>query len=121
MNTERLTLRWVGCYTRGLPPSVRDARRDEIASDLWEHRAASGTGFAADAAIASRAIRGITSDLSWRHAQRRGGPRALVRPALRAFGWATAATAYLLVLATHGWAATALVGLDLYGEDWAPG
>ncbi len=31
-----LTRRWVGLYTKGLPPEVRDARRAEIESDLWE-------------------------------------------------------------------------------------
>ena len=29
---------WVAVYTLGLPPSVRDARRAELQSDLWEQR-----------------------------------------------------------------------------------
>ena len=29
---------WVACYTRGLPGEVRDARRAELRSDLFEHR-----------------------------------------------------------------------------------
>jgi hypothetical protein len=29
---------WVAWYTRGLPAEVRDARRAELRSDLFEHR-----------------------------------------------------------------------------------
>ena len=61
---------WTRLYTTGLRRSVRDARRAEIDSDLWEHaqtglpgapRAGSVTG-----QILARCLLGIGADLSWR-------------------------------------------------------
>ncbi|MDH4178373.1 MAG: hypothetical protein OEV72_12415, partial [Thermoleophilia bacterium] len=40
---------------------------------------------------------------------------------LRGAGWALAGTSYVFLVAQHAWFATALAGLHLYGEDWAPG
>jgi len=41
----RAVERWVAIYTRGLPTEVRDARRAELRSDLFEHlRQAAGGG-----------------------------------------------------------------------------
>src|SRR5436190_18382840 len=117
---ERLTERWVACYTRGLPRATRDGRREEIVSDLWEQRSADGDGLRADLKIASRTLRGLWSDVTWRGAQRsraRTWPDA--GPLLRALGWVVAADSYLFVVGLHGFSATAL-GLHLYGEDWAP-
>jgi hypothetical protein len=68
---SRLTYRWVTVYTAHLDPARRDARRAELASDLWEHqddatRAGLGT-FRMNAQILRRLLTGIPADLSWRH------------------------------------------------------
>ena len=65
-----LTHRWVSGYTARLDPARRDARRAELASDLWEHeeeakRAGLGA-FRMNAQILRRMMRGIPADLSWR-------------------------------------------------------
>ena len=65
--------RWCQWYTRGLTPDVADVRRDEIASDLYEHGVyADEIGCSPRAlqrSIVMRAVRGIPADLSWRFAQ----------------------------------------------------
>jgi hypothetical protein len=67
---DRVTLAWVRAYTRGLQESMRDARRSELRSDLWEHRAAARTAGvgsrATSLSIAARAFAGIPADLAWR-------------------------------------------------------
>lgn len=122
MTSERLTLRWVALYTRGLPPVAGDERRREIESDLWEHRAHAGQGLRMELAVLSRTVRGALDDLSWRRTQRTTQWR-LPRPrsVARALGWAVAVVSYALLVAQFTWAATAPVGLGLYGDDWAPG
>jgi hypothetical protein len=64
---------WTGFYTRGLPPEVADARRVEIASDLYEqlnHFAHQGISDRVIArAVRSRALRGAIADLVWRREQ----------------------------------------------------
>ena len=67
--------RWCAWYTRDLAPEVRDDRRDEISSDLYEH------GVYADQIgmkpkevsrqILSRMARGSLADLAWRRRQLR--------------------------------------------------
>jgi hypothetical protein len=118
---EQLALWWVGRYTRGLAPDVRDERRAELASDLWEHRATGGDGLATELAIASRCLRGVPADLSWRRS-RRHGRRSLPgrRTVLRGAGWALAGTAYAMLVLGHAWLATPALGLDLWGADQAP-
>lgn len=69
-----MILRWCDLYTRGLSPAVAGDRRDELASDLWEHAAHEPR---AGAAMISRALRGMPADLAWRHDQRRGARREL--------------------------------------------
>lgn len=68
-----LVLRWCALYTRGLPGNVAADRRDELASDLHDHRVASlgpaRSTFRRDALV--RALLGIPADLSWRTHQRR--------------------------------------------------
>ena len=58
---------WVRCYATGLPRNVREERRDEITSDLWEHandrQLADGD---VDAEILARSLLGVPADLSWR-------------------------------------------------------
>jgi len=67
---DRMTLAWVRTYTRGIPDPIRDERRSELESDLWEHRATAehaGIGVRATAlSIAARAFAGIPADLEWR-------------------------------------------------------
>jgi hypothetical protein len=60
--------RWVRLYTAGLPADVRDARRDEIASDVFEHRAhRDATNRAVRLELAGRTLRGAAGDLLWRY------------------------------------------------------
>ena len=96
---------WVRLYTRGLPAAVRDARRSELESDLWEQRheeAARGRRPAATALrLLGRAVRGAPADLAWRFEQRdRGAVVRRLRAAGR-HGWtgfpAFVALAYLTV------------------------
>lgn len=122
MTGDRLALWWVDRYTRGLAEHVRAERRAEIASDVREHRAAAGSAPAVDLAIASRCLRGVPADLSWRRARARGRRALPSRGSiLRGAGWAIAGMGYALLVGQHAWFSTALLGLDLYGADWAPG
>ncbi|MEX0799858.1 MAG: hypothetical protein WD379_01410 [Dehalococcoidia bacterium] len=61
---------WVAIYSRGLPGPVREARRDEIDSDLWEQRwLADRRGeppLATAAEMAARTLLGMLSDVTWR-------------------------------------------------------
>ena len=60
---------WVGRYTTGLPPEVRDSRRAEIESDLWEQeREPSAAGYWPNVVALQMFVRtmlGIPADLSW--------------------------------------------------------
>lgn len=68
----RVLTAWTRLYTAGLPPLVRDRRREEIAADLHGQlldAGARGERRAATAAmLISRLARGALDDLSWRHA-----------------------------------------------------
>ncbi len=121
MTATRLALWWVDRYTRGVPDAARAQRRAEIASDLWEHRAAEGAGSRAELAVLSRCVRGIPADLSWRRSRRRGRRLPSTRAALRFAGWSLSLLAYLFLVGVHAFSATALVGFDFYGGDWEPG
>jgi hypothetical protein len=63
---------WVSLYTRGLPAELRDRRREEIASDLWEqrHDERSRRPSLAGVDVLGRVVRGVPADLSWRLEQR---------------------------------------------------
>lgn len=67
---ERAVRAWVGWYTRSLPEGVRDARRAELDSDLWEHASDATRLGSPDLLVAlemlERLLAGIPSDLSWR-------------------------------------------------------
>lgn len=121
MNAARVVLWWVDRYTGGVPRAAGEERRSEIASDLWEQRAASHGGPAVELAILSRWVRGIPADLSWRRARRTGRRLPSARAMLRVAGWSVALVSYVFLTSVHCYFATALVGLDLYGSDWEAG
>lgn len=80
----RLTRWWVAFYSSGLPTPVRDGRRAELDSDLWEHQQdALDRGqrslFTATAILA-RLARGMPADLSWRVRARRAKGTTLAAP-----------------------------------------
>jgi hypothetical protein len=56
---------WTRVYTWGLPPPVRDARRAEVDSDLWEQAHARDTGAALPLDILGRLLLGVVDDLRW--------------------------------------------------------
>ncbi len=73
MTPERMAgvvARWARFYTRDLPPAVAERRIEELDADLHDHIAherAHGTGDGRIArAIASRMLRGLPADASWR-------------------------------------------------------
>lgn len=61
---------WTRLYTAGARHEARDARRAQVQSDLWEHRAeAKAEGIATSATsreVASRMVRSIPADVAWR-------------------------------------------------------
>lgn len=72
----RLATNWTAFYTRNLPRDLRDRRRSEIASDLWEHEhaalAAGEHPLAVAADILLRLVRGMAADVAWRWSTLRG-------------------------------------------------
>ena len=63
--------RWVWLYTHGLGAELRDGRRDEVESDLWEQAREAKPGPGLALALLARCLGGLTADVSWRmeHAQ----------------------------------------------------
>jgi hypothetical protein len=65
-----LVARWVRFYTRGLPSTVAQRRMAEIDADLHDHIAHERAHGASDRrialSIASRMVRGLAADASWR-------------------------------------------------------
>lgn len=68
--TKRLVLLWAWLYTTRLPQEVRDRRRDEIRSDLWDHSEHwRREGYSPELIAMHMLIRwltGIVADISWR-------------------------------------------------------
>jgi TonB family protein len=62
-------LAWTRFYTAGLPVALRDARRDEIASDLWESRHDADRGAATASHLLWRLVSGVPQDVWWRWEQ----------------------------------------------------
>jgi hypothetical protein len=62
---------WTLLYTWRTPPPVREARRRELESDLWEsqHDPGASTGMAYAVQIVARLLIGIPDDLAWRFEQ----------------------------------------------------
>jgi hypothetical protein len=85
--------RWVRFYTRGLPHRIAADRRGELASDLWEQRAAQREEGFSNLRIALSILRrvsaGMAADQSWRVTQlvtMRGRLPAGLQPAADAGG-----------------------------------
>ena len=61
---------WVLLYTAGLPPGLRDSRREEIDADLWEQAKEAETGLSDGLPLAThlllRWLLGLPDDLLWR-------------------------------------------------------
>lgn len=61
---------WVAIYTAGLPGNLREARRSEIDSDLWEQQWLAGhrsqPPLATAGEMAARTLLGMLSDITWR-------------------------------------------------------
>jgi len=72
---------WTRLYTWRMPPRLREARRAEIESDLWEFRqdstGARDLGQAAHVLV--RLLRGVPADLVWRREQTVAGEPSLRR------------------------------------------
>lgn len=70
-----LTRAWTHTYTLAMPAERQLARRREVASDVWEHRAAAAAagrgGFETGGEVLWRLVRGMPADLAWR--MQRGG------------------------------------------------
>jgi TonB family protein len=60
-----LVLAWTRLYTWGVPPALRDARRADVESDLWES-AHDPEGAPSAAQIVVRLWMGVTEDIAWR-------------------------------------------------------
>ena len=75
---DRAATAWTTFYTRGLPDETAERRREEIASDLFEHAHEAGPTPAQQAEVLGRVLWGIPADLSWRRAARAPRERRLV-------------------------------------------
>ncbi len=98
------TERWVRLYTRGLPADTLEARRDEIASDVFEQRANNGASErGVRIAIAGRTLRGVPGDLMWRFEEGRAMNQqqrvSSGRPTGLRAAWATATQSWFTPLA----------------------
>ena len=75
---DRAATAWTTFYTRGLPDETAERRREEIASDLFEHAHEAGPTPAQQTEVLGRVLWGIPADLSWRRAARAPRERRLV-------------------------------------------
>jgi len=82
---------WTAVYTWRLPPVLRDRRRAEIESDLWE---SGGDGAASSTEIMGRLLIGMADDVRWRveqraatSSQRQALAVALTAAVLLTFAW----------------------------------
>ena len=70
---------WTWLYTCGLPTAVRDARRAEIESDLWEffHDPDRIESVSSAVCLLVRLLRGVPDDLAWCAEHAAAGHRTL--------------------------------------------
>jgi hypothetical protein len=102
-----LTRAWVAAYTLGVVHPLRDERRAELASDIWEQAHATPAPGAVHAlSLLWRCLRGVPADLSWRIEHRAGtGPAlggAMSRAGARTRRAATRGASLLALLAAGG-------------------
>jgi hypothetical protein len=95
---------WTSAYTWRLEPAIRDRRRAEIESELWEFEQDAGRGNHPAAHVLARLVMGIPDDLSWR-AEYAAARRTPLRARLRIAAWTVAtlvviAALYILPLMT---------------------
>jgi hypothetical protein len=62
---------WTRVYSWGLPEGIRNARRAELESDLWECQQGSARTAGLPLEIIARLILGLPDDLGWRFEQDR--------------------------------------------------
>lgn len=65
---DRAARWWAARYTRAVDDTVAGCRRDELESDLYEHRRWAGSTPAQQWDVLGRVLWGIPADLSWRRA-----------------------------------------------------
>jgi hypothetical protein len=92
-----LVREWTRAYTWRLDPAIRDRRRAEIESELWEFAQDPDRGHHPAAHMLARLLTGIPDDLSWRaeHALAR---RTRVRTGIRVAAWTVATTIVVAAL-----------------------
>ena len=94
---------WVVVYTAGLTDAQKRDRRDEIASDVYEHELdfrAEGTGSAViGRQIASRMVRGMLADVVWRYEAGREGERVAATGESPPLPWLTMAFISAVIVA----------------------
>jgi hypothetical protein len=111
-----ITRSWVVAYTLGLAAGVRESRRCEIASDLWEHQqdaaGSSSNPLGIGLQIISRTLRGLPADLLWRINVE--GPQMDIRiPVERVMGGMLVAMVALVMITG------AISGIDTTREGFA--
>lgn len=57
---------WTRLYTSGMPAHLRERRRDEVESDLWECRHDAADDLSLARQIACRLLFGMIDDIRWR-------------------------------------------------------
>lgn len=95
---------WTHAYTWRLEAAVRDRRRAEIDSELWEFQQDPERGNYAALHVIARLLIGIPDDLSWR-AELKATQRTPLRAGVRIAAWTVAtvvvfATLWILPLLT---------------------
>jgi hypothetical protein len=97
---------WTRAYTLGLPPELREARRAEIESDLWEslHDAD-----ASSPQILPRLAGGVFDDVCWRATLTADESRTV---------WLTIATGCLMLAAMWEWLARPAISELLIESVW---
>ncbi|RFA06776.1 hypothetical protein B7R21_18555 [Subtercola boreus] len=124
-------LRWAAFYTRGLPREVANDRRDELASDLFEHSKSAGRTPRERRALASeigmRAVFGMGADLSWRGQQlrrERSGQAAISPRRQRSGAQRTSTAVYVLaavmIVASLSGAVRATLNVSAFSSPGAP-